>query len=447
MNLPSSFRSIGFRLAASYMALFAVSVVVLGAVVFLIAHGAVEEQLEARIRSEVSALQSEARLSGLHAVLEEIGERTGGPGQLEYGVENPAGALVAGRLSAPGRKAGWATVPLRMRGGEVEPIRTHIVPLADGYRLLVGDELERVEEVDGAILQAFGSILLITLLLGAIGGYLLSRDLAGRIEAIARTAGAIIEGDLGQRIGHRAQGDDLDRLSATLNLMLDRIATLMDSLRQVSNDVAHDLRTPLTRLRQRLELAQTVEGEAERLGLVRMAIEDSDGLLETFSALLRIAQIEGGARRAGFRPINLKGLVTTVVDAYAPSAEDNGQSLTLAEPGAISLDGDPELLTQMIANLLANALAHAGAGARIAVNLQARPDAVAITVIDDGPGIPAVDRERVFDRFFRLEQSRTSAGNGLGLSLVRAIARLHGGEVLLYDAAPGLKVEILLPAG
>lgn len=445
MTLPDRLRSIGFRLTATYMALFAFSVVVLGLVVFLIAHGAVEEQLEVRIKSEVTALLAERRASGLPAVLEEVRERRGEAGQLAYGVESPAGVLLAGRLAAPDKPLGWTTIERLGRDGEVSRIRTRIARLGDGYRLLVGDDLEQVEEIDEAIFQAFGAALLITLLLAALGGRLLSRQLASRIEAISRTAEAIIDGDLSHRIVHRAQGDDLDRLSATLNAMLDRITVLMESLRQVSNDVAHDLRTPLTRLRQRLEMVQSADDDGQRQGLIAKAIEDSEGLLETFSALLRIAQIEGGSRRAGFRPLNLGDLARTVVEAYVPSAEDKGQTLVLSPTPDLSLDGDPEPLAQMLANLLANALTHAGPGGRTVVEIVVRPNGAAILVTDNGPGIPAAERERVFDRFVRLEQSRTSPGSGLGLPLVRAIARLHGGDVSLSDAEPGLKVEVLLP--
>jgi signal transduction histidine kinase len=259
------------------------------------------------------------------------------------------------------------------------------------------------------------------------------------------TAEAIIEGDLGRRIPVGGSGDDLDRLAATFNRMLDRISALMDSLRQVSNDIAHDLRTPLTRLRQKLEVARSQGQPADRAEAVEGALQDVDAILETFSALLRIAQIEGGARRAAFRPLDLSALARNVVEAFAPSAEDAGQSLRFEGGAPVFVDGDGELLTQMLVNLVENALRHAGPSAQVLVHVRATTDEAGaqatVSVIDDGPGVPEEERERLFDRFYRLERSRSTPGSGLGLALVAAIARLHGGLVSLCNAHPGLRVE------
>jgi signal transduction histidine kinase len=258
------------------------------------------------------------------------------------------------------------------------------------------------------------------------------------------TAEAIIEGDLARRIPEQGSDDDLDRVAATFNRMLDRIAGLMETLRQVSDDIAHDLRTPLTRLRQRLEASLTLQTPGERAEAIGGALADMDAILETFAGLLRIAQIESGARRTAFRPLDLALLARTVVEAFAPSAEDSGQALTLEGDGPLIIEGDPELLTQMLVNLVDNALRHAGAGAEIRVRTVSQGSEVVASVIDNGPGVPEGERARVFDRFYRLERNRSTPGSGLGLALVLAIARLHGASVSLADAGPGLEVRVTL---
>jgi signal transduction histidine kinase len=241
----------------------------------------------------------------------------------------------------------------------------------------------------------------------------------------------------------RGSDDDLDRLALTFNRMLDRIAGLMESLRQVSSDVAHDLRTPLTRLRQRLEAG--LADPRDRGAALEGALTDLDSILDTFAALLRIAQIESGARRAAFRPCDLAALAQTVTEAFAPSAEDNHQSLSLIAEGPVLVDGDAELLTQMLVNLVENALRHAGPRARITVTAARLGRAAVLSVKDDGPGVPEADRERLFDRFYRLERSRSTPGSGLGLALVAAVAKLHGAEVALLPAQPGLEARVSFP--
>jgi signal transduction histidine kinase len=229
--------------------------------------------------------------------------------------------------------------------------------------------------------------------------------------------------------------------------MLDRIATLMESLRQVSSDIAHDLRTPLTRLRGRLEANLGRPAGVEQTAAMEATLTDLDALLATFAALLRIAQIEGGARRSAFQAVDLAAIAGTVVDAFAPSAEDAGQRLELEGRRSVVIEGDRELITQMLVNLVENGLRHAGARAWVRVRcavLRGRP---VLSVVDDGPGVPDSERERLFDRFHRLEASRSTPGSGLGLSMVAAVAKLHGAEVSLHDAAPGLDVRVTFPAG
>ncbi len=250
---------------------------------------------------------------------------------------------------------------------------------------------------------------------------------------------------MGRRIPLKGTGDDFDALGATLNRMLDRIGALMDSLRQVSSDIAHDLRTPLTRLRQKLEASLGAQTEAERSAMAESALRDMDAILDMFAALLRIAQIEGGARRSGFRPVELDRIAAAVVEAFAPSAEEGGRRLSLHSDGRAPIEGDRELLIQMLANLVENGLRHTPPGASIEVSTATSDAGAVLCVRDDGPGVPVEARPRLFDRFVRLEQSRSTPGSGLGLALVAAVARLHDAEIELGDAQPGLIVRVSFP--
>nr|WP_307730382.1 ATP-binding protein [Alsobacter ponti] len=278
------------------------------------------------------------------------------------------------------------------------------------------------------------------------GGMLMSLGFLRRVEAINRTTANIVAGNLSERIPITGSFDELDTLAENLNAMLARIQTLMDGLRQVSTDIAHDLRTPLARLRQRLEAARDrVSGENGDVSEYEAALEEIDAILATFSALLRIAQIESGARLQGFRRVNLSAVFATVAEAYAPAAEDKGQTLTSAIEAGIDISGDRELLTQMLANLLENALHHAPQGASIRVTLTEHGRLAVGEVSDDGPGIPEAERANVLRRFYRLERSRGAPGNGLGLSLVAAVAELHHVDLSLEDNRPGLRVVMTFP--
>jgi signal transduction histidine kinase len=436
------FRSTSLRLAALYTSGFAVSVVLLGAITVLTTRAALSDQFDARVRAESNALVEEYRVEGLDGLIQAVKERDRTPGALDYGVLDAQGRPMAGRLAKTPAPLGWTISRARP---DREPVRILTVALPEGRRLLVGDDDKHIEVLNNALLASFGWTLLGVVILGVLGGYALSRDVHRRLAAISGTAEAIIDGDLARRVPVRGAEDDLDRLALTINRMLDRIAALMESLKQVSNDVAHDLRTPLTRLRQRLEAG--LADPAERSQALEGGLADLDSILDTFAALLRIAQIEGGARRAAFRPCDLAAIARTVVEAFAPSAEENRQSLTLAVDSARTVDGDAELLTQMLVNLVENALRHAGDGARIEVRVSGGEGAAALSVTDNGPGVPPAEHARLFDRFYRLERSRSTPGSGLGLALVAAVARLHGAEVGLADAGPGLTARVVFPAG
>ena len=439
-------RSISLRLAAIYTAAFALAVAVLGVVILFATRTALDEQFQTRIRAESAALAQEYRTEGLEGVLQAVRERDRTPGALDYGLEGPEGQPMAGRLTEAKPPLGWSTHLVERPSGRREAERLWAVDLPDGHRLIVGDDLERIEALDGVVLKGFALALAGIVLIGGAGGYWLSQGVRRRFAAMSDVAEAVTEGDLSRRAPvRRAGADDLDQLALTFNRMLDRIGALMDSLRQVSSDVAHDLRTPLTRLRQRLEAALRTPDAGARGAAIEAALGDLDAIMETFAALLRIAQIEGGARRAGFRPVDLTAVARLVVESFAPSAEEDGRTLTLRGGDPVAVDGDAELLTQMLVNLIENGLRHTPRGARIQVAVSGGNGAPMLTVADDGPGAPASEYPRLFDRFYRLERSRSTSGSGLGLSLVAAVAKLHGARVDLADAGPGLMVCVTFP--
>ncbi len=451
---PRLWRSASFRLLALYVLLFALSSVLLGGVVFWIAQGALDRQMRVRIRAETASLVAEARVDGLGRVLDDVRLSERGAGTLVYRLQAADGRRLAGALPWLAARPGWIDVTLGQGRGEAEQkgenperVRALVTGLGGGVLLAVGDDLGRAADAETAILGAFAWATGLVVLLGIGGGLVLSRGFLQRVDAIGRTAEAIIQGDLRRRIPVSGVGDDLDRLAGTLNRMLDRIAALMESLRQVSSDVAHDLRTPLSRLLQQLDTARS---EANTVADYRAAVDaaaaEAETLLATFAAVLRIAQVEAGGPRARFRPVDLSALVLAVAEAYAPAIEAAGHRLACDATPGIALVGDRELLAQVLANLIENALRHCPVGCTIRLILERTAGRMVLAVADDGPGVPEAERGRIFERFFRAEHSRTTPGSGLGLAMVAAVAELHGAAVAAEDARPGLRVRIDFPA-
>jgi signal transduction histidine kinase len=285
--------------------------------------------------------------------------------------------------------------------------------------------------------------LLATSILALLGGGLVSLRVLRKVEEVARTSREIIGGDFQRRIPVSGTDDEFDRLATSLNAMLDRIQNLMEDVHQVSNDIAHDLRTPISRMRQRIEhalrSAATIDGMRQAMD---ETLTDVDGVLQTFGALLRIAQIESGSRKSAFAEVDLSLVLQRIADAYEPVAGERGQRLFASVVPGLWVRGDRELLTQLFANLVENAIQHSPTGASITVAAGGRSDSIEVAIEDNGPGIPPPSRQKVFQRFFRLEESRTTPGNGLGLSLVAAIAALHDVAVMLDDNHPGLRVRM-----
>jgi signal transduction histidine kinase len=424
----------------------------LGAAAFWSTRSALEKQLTRRVEAEMMLLEQEFRASGIDRLIATVQQRTRVRGNLDYFVADPAGKRLAGDLPVISDRLGWVAYDSgeaagEKQSGESERVLVLIKQLDGGFRLGVGEDLEQVGEMEDTFLGILVPALGIVLVLGIGGGLLLSAAFLRRVDMITRTADAIIDGDLSRRIERTGSGDDFDHLSATLNVMLDRIVGLMENLRQVSNDIAHDLRTPLSRLRQDLEEAQKRELTAPELKrVIEGAVAEADVLLETFSALLRIAQIEAGIRRSAFRAVDLSDVLRTVAEAYVPAVEESGRSLRTDIADGVQVDGDRGLLSQLFVNLVENALRHTPAGTTITLRLSRQPAGALAEVADTGTGIPADERAKVFRRFYRLERSRTTPGSGLGLSTVAAIVELHHAAIELLDNAPGLRVVIRFPA-
>jgi signal transduction histidine kinase len=315
--------------------------------------------------------------------------------------------------------------------------------LSNGDRLLVGRDISALDNFTDQIRLALIFGLALIFVLAAVATILVTRRTVGRIEQINATSRDIMQSGLDKRIPLRGSHDEWDRVAENLNLMLDRIETLMGEVKQVSDNVAHDLRTPLTRVRGRLEKAFHRERNAEDdQVLIGDTIADLDAVLRIFASLTRIAQIETQARKVGFRTVNLAEIAGEVVELYDAAAEQDGTSLTVAGEPEMLVTGDRDLIFDAIANLVDNAIKHGRAGGHIAVATERIEDEAVVTIADEGPGIPVDQRDQVFKRFYRLEQGRCAPGNGLGLSLVSAVARLHGARIELLDNAPGLRARM-----
>ncbi|MGQ9372100.1 sensor histidine kinase [Azospirillum sp. ST 5-10] len=458
--MPKLLRTTTFRLALLYLGLFAASVMVILWVVWRTTAGFLEAQVTDSIAGDIELLREEYRFGGLGRLIDTVRDRSDDPHtNAMYLVLSPHGAPLAGNLSGWPQAVpdgdGWMHFQVAPTGGprgEPATARAQGFALPGGLKLLVGRDMSELDSLRGRIAASLGWVLAVTAALGVAGGLLLSRGALTRIEAINRTTRRIMAGDLAERVARSGSGDEIDQLAGNLNAMLDQIVRLMDGLRHVSESVAHDLRTPLTRMRSRIELVllhDTDDAEVYR-GALQETIAEADGLLATFRALLSIAEAEGGRRGTEFETVDLAELARSAADLYEPVAEEKGLAFTVTLPdGPVPVRGNPHLLSQAVANLLDNAVKYTGAGGRVDLRVEGAADHQAgrVVVADSGPGIPAEQRERVVQRFVRLDTARATPGNGLGLSLVDAVARLHEARLEFADNAPGLTVALVLPPG
>ncbi|WP_273454802.1 sensor histidine kinase [Nevskia ramosa] len=428
--LPRSLWRSTFGLVALVSLGFALSALVIGFVVYEVAHEALEEQLDHRIAAETRALLAEHGRGGVDELARTIHQREAASSgdSLAYRLVDRTGQTLAGSLDTPVPvEPGYLEHLVDNHGERVSQALT--TALADGSRLVVAADRAALNETDETILAITAIAFAAMLLIGIAGAWTVGSVTRARLRKIDAAAQAIIDGDLSRRMPLDGSGSEFDRVSATLNRMLERIAALLDNLRQVSSDVAHDLRTPLTRLNNRLDEALSTTDEADRQLAIEAALADSRELLDLFAALLRISEVEALAVRRHFSEVALDALLDELVDAYLPDIEASGHRLQSEIEAGVVVSGDRRLLRQLVANLLDNALRHTPVGTTIRVRLKAIGDHATITIGDDGPGVAANELPRLFQRFARSERSRHTEGSGLGLALVAAIATAHRGRV------------------
>ena len=332
------------------------------------------------------------------------------------------------------------------RNGQRNLARFHRYDLPANYALLVGREVSSRAALRTLLAEVLAWSMVLIGLLSIAGAMLLKLLFRRMVSQVSQTADAISSGDLTRRVAISGRGDEFDRMAETINDMLDRVSRLMDGVREVSNAIAHDLRTPITRARARLEDAVTHAGSADQLRwAIDRAVSDLDGITNVFHALLRISEIEAGARRSAFVALDLRPLLDDLHDLYAAVADERGLTLTLAVPKELWARGDRELIQQALANLLDNAIKFSPPGAMVDLEAGKSPEGVILSVRDHGPGIPDTEVGRAAERFYRGETARNTPGFGLGLTLVRAVAQLHGGSLALREAQPGLRAVLIIP--
>jgi signal transduction histidine kinase len=444
------FRSTAIRLAFGYAMLFIVSSLLLTGFLWWRTALYLDREIDAVIVADGQAIADRLRDFGLPGAIQTISERVGRASDEHaiYLLADPLLNPVAGNLQAWPAEArarlGWHEINLE-REGKLHVTRVLTVLLPGGFRLLVGRDVQDRAEVRGLIVDSLIWASACAFVLAIIGGLLTRRAVLRRVESINRTASAIVSGDLSRRVPTRGSSDEFDQLSRTINAMLEQIERLVEGVRNASNVVAHDLRTPLAELRARLEtLLRTRPPVSAAYEEIQQAVSDIDRIVDVFNALLRLAEIDSGVRRAGFRKVDV-GLVTSeLAELYEPSAEDKGITLSRDAPEGISVLGDPNLLAQGIGNLLDNAIKYAPRDGAVSLRVTAG-NRVEVTVADNGPGIADADKARATERFYRGNRGGGAEGIGLGLSIVEAIARLHGGSLVLSDNHPGIVARLILP--
>jgi signal transduction histidine kinase len=457
MRLPAIFRTSVLQLTILYVVLFGVSVATLGWFIYRSTVGYLQDQTDEVIDAEINGLREQFNQRGLRGLAQIIEER-GARDDEERFAYSLIEILSEDRFrQITGNLKGWPAppdlvgewiefpVPGADEGDAEIPVRAMVLSIGQtNYRLLVGREIRELEQINDRFIRALTLGLGLTMLLALGGGLALAFSAQRHVAELNRTTRQIIAGDLSQRVPIADANDEYAELARSVNTMLDQIEHLMAGLRHVGDSIAHDLRGPLTRLRTRLELLSEEEHPSRQK--VSECLEQADGVLATFNALLRISRVETGAYRSAFSTIDLGEIIADVADLYQATADDKLVELRRRIVDNAYVYGDRELLAQALTNLLDNALKYTTAGGHIDLEIRKNKDRIVVTVGDSGPGIPTEDRERVLQRFARLDESRSMPGNGLGLALVRAIADQHDAKLVLSDNAPGLRVTLTLPA-
>ena len=430
--------SAAYHIAVSFAAALSWAILLLGTAVYFVISADLERQRDRHVAEELSRLWREPSRAELLRELQ-WREKDSNIKGVRYAVFDREGRRIAGNLDVPAPLPGFTKLPALRGSPEFGTLRLGAADLADGSRVVVGAYSARVDSVLRLVVKIFASAFIAGLAVSIGAGWVLGRYLRYRLKPIHSTANAIVTGDVEWRVPISARGDEFDTAGVAVNLMLDRIAGLMENLRQVSSDIAHDLRKPLIRLLCQADRLGEVAGAEQRV------IELGDELLMLFSGILRLSEVEGGGLERNFSPIDFSALMTEVAESFAPPLTDVGDTFQWQiEPG-VMVKGSRELLAQLAANLLDNARIHTPAGTAITLSLKSEAGCAILVVVDTGPGVSEIDREKLLYRFFRAEASRTTPGNGLGLSLVAAAARAHGGVVKIEHATPGLRVVVTLP--
>jgi signal transduction histidine kinase len=464
MVLARLFRTTVFKLSLAYLAISAIGAGIASSDIGWKMNSLVREQIAQTIDADITGLSEQYTQGGLRRLVKIIQRRTSRPGAGLYLVTTAAGEPIAGNIARlpPSVLASTGLVETEyLPAGDARGTRralSRVFVLAGGFHLLVGHDLEEGEQLRQILDRTLVSSLFWLVVVGTAGGLWIARRVLIRVEAINANAQAIVTGGLSGRLRLAGTGDEFDRLVQNFNAMLDRISILMTGLKEVTDNIAHDLKTPLTRLHAGMEQAlRTAKDSADYRAALEKGLDESERLIQIFDALLSIARAEAGAGREGMSDFDAGSVARDVADLYEPVAEERGVTLSVkVEPG-LTVHGSRELASQALANLVDNALKYgrpeasgaSPAGALFsAIELTARRGGANIEFIiaDRGPGIPEHDRQRVLDRFVRLETARSLPGSGLGLSLAAAVARLHNGSLRIEDNKPGLRAVISLPA-
>jgi len=448
-------RTQAFRIVLAYVLLFAVSVSALLFFTYWNTRRTLDAQTDQIIEAEITGLSEQYQRQGLHGLGESVMGRSLHGGQAIYLLTDNSHRVLAGNLDI------WPEITadtgnfvefdyVRRVNGVPETRRARgrlfLLPQSGNYYLLVAQDVHDRDLTQRMFTTTLPWTVALILVLGLLGGALMSHNMLRRLDAINRASNEIIAGNLTQRVPVSGAADEFDVLAENLNRMLDRIERLLKGLREVTDSVAHDLRTPLNRLRQRLEQSQVrMMAAGSDTGEIERAISDTDQLIATFNALLLIAETDAGAARGAMSPLDLASVAGDVSELYEPLADEKNVTLTLTAASVPSIEGNRSLVAQALANLVDNAIKYTPAGGRVAVSISQSFAGIDLSVADSGPGIPAEDRTRVVERFVRLEASRNSPGTGLGLSLVAAVAHFHNAKLLLEDNGPGLKATLRFP--
>jgi len=445
MRGGSFFKSTAIRLAIIYSSLFVVSYLGANVIAYQMVLGYLDDRLDAAVMERYREIETTFRARGLHGAIDMInshGPAIRGEGTI-YTLRDAAGRVIAGNADLRRARDGFSDLPTDERGDGTTGYKLFRGRLADND-LVVGISEGDTDQLARIVLISFGWTTAIVFALALGGGAVLRYRARARIFELSQTAHAIGHGELSRRLPVSPRMDEIDVLSSEVNVALARLEASVNALKQVTADIAHDLKTPVGRAFLALDDALHLEGVDEVKEAVGAALQELSALATTFDALLRIAQIESRSRTARFAAVDLVDLVRDIYETYEVIASEDGHMLSMNVPAEeFRTWGDPDLIRQMLANLLANSVRHTAAGSRTCIALSDHPDGIALVVGDNGPGIPEAERARVLERFYRLEKSRTTVGSGLGLSMVKAICDLHDARIELGDNSPGLTVRIV----